>query len=561
MPTPYRTLGSARVRREYLDGHAAAMARWFDAEGAYLRGEIPSRERLWCALGLLTHGTPEDVALANAIIRATPLENNYFEPIVAAELLLRFRDRLAPAAADNLQMIVREFWWAMLECRNGGGASLHNFTAMTTFYLLAASQLLDGVALQHPVLALIPEVYTRHRLASIGKTALHALAYASEHGHFAHEWNSPTYSPITIHVMARVVELIDDPAAKAIAREIEGKLWREALAFFHPALNLPCGPYARAYRHDMLGHVSQMRTLFCYAGLSRDRSIAGFFRDADHGRQGSWGPDAAYACFGIPWQLSGVYHVPADALEAFRARTYPHRTSGPIAWESFGAVDPATQRWVPVQGTALPGGTAEVVQVQHPTWALGFRTESSMYHSFPIHLHYATAPRVRTLRDVRTVTAAVVFHNAPQEWTPEGHEYPNFNNEGRVSVREEHGGLTFSAGAFPELSPLASTENSLNSFIPIHFSAPDSVTLNGERFTGDAIAFRGRDAVLRVDDRGFSYEIAYRFPRPVVLRLAPWANFLRFSGTWRTGEAACLTPAQLRKCTAEGIVRVVKARD
>ena len=442
-----------------------------------------------------------------------------------------------------------------------GSSGIHNFACMGTQFLLNAAQVLDGYAWDHP-LASIPEVYSRERMQAIGKNALNLLTYYSEHEPLLAEWNSPNYTPISLHCMAKVVELSDDPEVRAQALEVEKFIWRQVLAMYHPFLDLQCGPYARAYRFDLLGYWTHLRFLTAYTGIGRDRSISEIVQQARVAAQ-SPDEDAAYRWAFPAWQMSNKYHVPTDALDELRNRVYPHRFSARITWRPNGFIDPKKHVWVPVQGTALPGGEADVVQVQHEKWCLGWRTAAHHGHSFAIHLQYATQPRVRSPRDLRSVIAAVAFHQAQQEWLQDWRgdrvETSNFNNEGDVRVTEEKQGLSFTARPFPGMAGIASDELSVNSFLPVHFTEPDEITLDGEPFTGPPLVRQAKQAVLRIKDGDMEYELEYVFPRPVEFKVYRWANFLRFSGFWYQGKKRFFTPEELKKLSARGALRVIKA--
>lgn len=562
MATEYKTLGSARVKKEWNEQVCQRCARWFNKQGEWV-SDYPlndTRQRLWYCLDLLSNGDPKYQALAQQVILKTPVDHNHFEPFAAVELLLRFPDKLTPKAAAWLRHICEEHYINALEFRMGGGAA-HNFTSMTTWFLLAASQVLNGYKWEHP-LASIPEVYTQERMRAIGLNALAALCYWGEHQPVLLEWNSPTYTPISAWSMAKIVELVDDPQAKAMALEMELDIWRQILAMYHPHLGVSCGPYARAYRQDMLGGGSQMRGLLSYVGISPDRSVVRLLEDAVAPNVRP-DPDTAFRYSGFSWEMSNKYHVPVAALEELKNRKYPYRFSAPISWDSFGYVNPKTHLYVPVQGGLLPGGTAEIVQVQQPTWALGWRTAATMGHSFPIHLQYGLRPQLKGLRDLRSVVAAVAFHNAPPEWMEDWRgaqiEVPNFNNEADVRVTEAKKGLSFTARPFPGMAGIASDELSVNSFIPVHFAEVDEITLDGEKFTGEPLSKQAKQAVLRVKDAGMVYEIEYVFPRPVEMKVYRWGNFVRFAGFWYRGKKQFFKPEELKKLSASGRLTVIKA--
>ncbi len=552
----YRVLGDPSVKKEFTEAHCRRLAKWFDAKGRFVHyGTAPSsRELLWNCFSLMGHGADRYKRLAEAIILKTPIDENHFTPFAAVELMLRFKDRLNPAAYAYLKKIVEAHLINSLEVRFGGEQT-HNFSCMTTWFLLAASQVLDFYDFKHP-LASIPEVYTGLRIRAMGMNSLRLLAWHSEHEKVFREFNSPTYSPISLHSLAKIVELDPHEEAREMALKIEMKLWREILALYHPDLGVQCGPFSRAYRVDILGQNSQMRILFCYLGLSCDRSIVRLFDEKRKGVIFHHDGDIPFTWSGPAWQMANRFHVPADALDEMRRRSYPKRFQAQIRWGEFGYIDPVKKKYISVQGSLLPAGETKIFQVQKPGYALGWREESTFSHSFPILCHYALKPKVASMEDVRHVTAATVLFGAPEEWVKDQRGRPmeasNFNNAGRVIVRERGGGLRFKASPFAEFAPLSADEISINTFFPVHFSAPEKVAINGTPYSGTPVILRGKEAVCRVEEAGFFCEVRYKFPNPVEFRLWRWANFIRFAGFWYQGPAREFSPSFLGSCAMDG---------
>lgn len=565
--TAFTRRGSRRVRQEFTEAHCRRLAgEWFDAKGNFLPSSTPpsTRERLWNCFSLLGHGDPRYARLAHNIILKTPIDHNHFEGIAAVELILRFRDRLPTKVRAWLEEIVRGHLTNLMEVRFGGPGT-NNFTCMTTGFLLAAGQVIDRYEWTHP-LAGVPEVYTGHRIHAMGMNALRALAHHSEHEPVFGEFNSPTYTPISLHSLAKIVELIDDPVAREIALGIEMKLWREVLSLYHPNLGLSCSPYSRAYRIDVLGQNSQMRILLCYVGLSKDRSVVTLFDERQKGLIFHHDGDVPFAWSGPAWQMATRFHVPTDAVRDMKARRFPRRFAAPVYWGPFGHVIPKTRTYISVQGDCLPGGQAEIVQTQHADWSLGFRGRIVMGHSFPIMLHYALKDPVRTMRDVRNVMAGVMFHGAPEEWVKDQAGQPmeagNFNHHGKLEVREtkDGGELAFAGRCLREWSTIAADELSVNAFVPTHFVPVDKVTLNGRTFEGEPIVLNARKVVCRVEDAGFVYEIEFAFPRAVDIQLYRWANFIRFGAFLYRGRSKRFAPDVLDAFTLTGRFRVVATR-
>ncbi|MBI4024644.1 MAG: hypothetical protein HY360_06655, partial [Verrucomicrobia bacterium] len=156
---PFKTLGDEGIKREFTREHIRRLHQWFDADGNFRHPGAPpsSRERLWNCFSLL-QGDARSVRLANRIIRRTPIDGNHFLPITAAEVALRYPDRLTAAARAHLIAAIDRHYVNMLEWRYGT-KGMHNFVCMTTWFLLAAPCLLDRFKLDHEFAA-IPEVYS-----------------------------------------------------------------------------------------------------------------------------------------------------------------------------------------------------------------------------------------------------------------------------------------------------------------------------------------------------------------------------------------------------------------
>lgn len=558
----YERMGNQAVKREFTLEHCKRLETWFNKEGEFVRFGTPpsSRERFWNCFSLLGHGGKTYRDLAQQIILKTPIDHNHFEPIAAVELMVAWKRKLTPQAYAHLEEIVRAHYVNMLEVRMAS-AAVHNFTCMTTWFLLAAAQVLDGIRWDHP-LGSMPEVYTQDRLWNIGLNALHALAHLNGRDPVIHEWNSPTYTPISLMALAKIVEFIGNREARDLALKIETDIWRHVLAMTHPKLGLNCGPHSRAYRVDVLGQNSQARILLAYLGLSNDRSVEDLFDEAQEGLIFHHDGDVPFTWSGPAWQMTTKYHVPANALREYRRRRFPSSFSAPVHWDAFGHIDRKQKKYISLQGGLLAGGEAQIAQTQFPRACLGYRSTAKMGHSFPIHWQYALSKNVRSMRDVRNVLAGVFFRQAPAEWVTDQAggqmEAGNFNNEGSVEVRGKETDLRFRAAPFEELAPLPSDEISINSFVPLHFANIGEVKLSGTPYNGEPLAFKGKSAKLRIRDGEAEYEIVYLFPKAVEIRLYRWANFLRFAGFLYRGRARTFTASALRGLTCRGRFRILK---
>jgi len=517
---------------------------------------------LWNSISLLHHGGGREKRLAERIILNTPIDSNGFEPIAAIEVLLCFGKVLPRKAAAHLQAMVEAHLANCVEKRFGS-EGCNNFTCMETYLFLGAAQVLERYKWDHP-LAGIPEIYTKDRVRAAGMNALRLLHWHAGRESVFGEFNSPTYSPISAMALAKIVEQIPDAEARHLALEVEMKLWRELLALWHPGLSLPCGPWSRAYRVDAIGQNSQMRLLMTYLGLSCDKSIPKLLDPQQEGVKFHHQGDVPFCWSGPAWQMNTRYHVPTDALAELRSRSYPRVFEAPIRWDAHGMVDKRRGKLVPVQGGLVAGGESEIWQQQHANWSIGCRRQCAMGHSFGINLHYALTPKVRSMRDVRSVTAAVVCHDVPEEWVTNALgrrvESDNLSSIGAVRVEGRGRTLRFTAAPLRQFAPIPAGELSVNTCIAVHFGDSDAVTLNGRPYEGEPIEIVAKQAVCCVRDAGFAYEIEYVFPKPVTIRLWRWANFIRFAGFWYRGARKRHSEAALRRLRMSGVFRVRKVR-
>jgi hypothetical protein len=99
----------------------------------------------------------------------------------------------------------------------------------------AGVTLVAGVLLDEPRLA----GYGRRRLRNI-------VEHTERHGGF-NEYNSPTYTVVTLAECERMLQLISDPSAHADAESLRRTAWQTIAEHFHPGTNQWAGPHSRAY--------------------------------------------------------------------------------------------------------------------------------------------------------------------------------------------------------------------------------------------------------------------------------------------------------------------------
>ena len=114
--------------------------------------------------------------------------------------------------------------------RRNVGPAYTNIAVMGAGVTLAAGELLDEPRLAD---------YGRRRLRNI-------VEHTERHGGF-NEYNSPTYTVVTLAECERMLQLVNDPSARADAESLRRAAWQTIAEHYHPGTNQWAGPHSRAY--------------------------------------------------------------------------------------------------------------------------------------------------------------------------------------------------------------------------------------------------------------------------------------------------------------------------
>jgi hypothetical protein len=114
--------------------------------------------------------------------------------------------------------------------RRNVGPEYTNIAVMGAGVTLAAGELLD-----EPRLA----AYGRRRLRNI-------VDHTEHHGGF-NEYNSPTYTIVTLAECERMLQLVRDPEARTDAERLRRTAWQTIAEHYHIGTNQWAGPHSRAY--------------------------------------------------------------------------------------------------------------------------------------------------------------------------------------------------------------------------------------------------------------------------------------------------------------------------
>ncbi|NNM89185.1 MAG: hypothetical protein HKL95_11795 [Phycisphaerae bacterium] len=322
------THGQARRRDLWFTTVRGHLDEIFNADGS---GKIPQfnppyREPIWILPALYT-GAQEHIDLANKIVARyndapgsariheagvhSGRDFNIFQSNHLANMLHRFGHLATPAARTVMEWHTRLVFRTVHGSRQSDfkfhGANDNMPMLATVGHILGGEALNDRAAIDHGVWML-----------NQFRRLLSRSAWASE-------FNSSTYSAVTLSGAAKIATGSHDPAIRKLARQIEERLWAEVILHFHPATRQQAGPQSRAYCIDMAGHTHSLQMLlwmvFGHAVSGHDPIKSYFSPDGTeviHFEGNYFQSIAEYCEF-----LEPEFHVPDTLAVLMSKRTYP----------------------------------------------------------------------------------------------------------------------------------------------------------------------------------------------------------------------------------------------
>ena len=309
-----------RIRAYCMEASRAACT-WYSESGDWRLTSTPAetRERFWICCSLYAVGTS---ALADAIIRKGntaqktargTIHFNIFDTNIAVLLLMKYRDVMGKDVREMLENLVRD-GFGLFPGNRQPDYQFHgyndNMPAKATMGLILGGEMLgDTAAVEHGI----------HNLMQLRAQLIRRGINS--------EFNSPTYTPLTVHAMAEIASHAENAEARSLALKIEHRLWYDIAARFHPETKMISGPYARAYTADMLGHASCLSSLLWFVlGDAASPSPLSLFGDHD-GLVLHHMNDVPFNGAQMSWFASGSYHLPENIDDLFFKKRYPFRAA------------------------------------------------------------------------------------------------------------------------------------------------------------------------------------------------------------------------------------------
>jgi hypothetical protein len=405
--------------KKYLQTAAAVSREWFTGDGAWRAGSCPlrARERFWLSFAYYETGQSE---MGDMVIGATdisqreyPIESsfNIFSTNIATVLLQRYRQQMSASVVLMLEAMVRDGFekWAG---NRAPDYQFHGFNdnmpSKAAMGLILGGEMLDqSEAVEHGLWSL------REFAAQLARRGVNS------------EYNSPTYSPLSLHAMAEIAEHSKNPEARALAADIEARLWLDFAARFHRETGMLSGPYSRAYTVDLLGQVTLASSLLWYVlGDVSQMSPMRLF-EPDEGLVLHHLGNRPFNISQMCWLAAGEYHLSEATRHLFCEKEYPFRCSstsemGPSASTGYSA---CPNRQETYQEADFSLGTSNV----------SFLDGAQSVAYFVSYRHTAEH-EVDGLKEVGTVFSKMLINDdQPGVYVSEGPEYSNGGEQDNLS--------------------------------------------------------------------------------------------------------------------------------
>ena len=449
---------------------------------------LPSREILWGAVAML--GSDNEEAAKRAVLIMERLVNpsdgyigvgvhGSFDMHAAINILLRHREKLSGTVIEMIYRGIRDILQKVLQPDVNYSGINDNFPSMDCFCALVGGPLVGDEA-----------------AFAKGKAMLYELRAMLTRRGFISEYNSPTYTSISLHAMSDIAELCEDEEMRSLALDCEARIWADLILHYHPGISVLSGPHSRTYTVDCAGHEHAARNVL-WVALGDEFVPVNVMNTAMTSRSGEEGEIMHNSNFHLQsnsvWQISGNYHLPEYLVEALRERKFPFTVTGTTECRCRSDTNADYPDFV------FPGGNYPVTTYMQPDYTLGsaLRDFSAGCQTNAFQITYRKKPLVTRQADIGTVfTKYLVEKNGSAARLDEHYIY----DVGRkMCMQKENSALVLYKPK--HWADKGVTLMALAIQLPAMYSAPGEVCIGGEHICvdGEGVLYRGglSDIVLR----------------------------------------------------------------
>jgi hypothetical protein len=381
----------AERRAQFVQMASVMAGECFDRNGIWkLPALSPApRGRIWLCFGLML-GSESDVELANAILGETRCGHNTDAPAAAdfvhpfdifvsnhcVQMLVLHAAKLRPSVLHKIEQWARV---ALSDYPGNRQADLQfhgyndNMPAKAAMGMILGGEYFgDQAAVEHGLWSLrqLRDMLVRRGMVS--------------------EFNSPTYSPLTLGNLSEISRYARNEEARTLAGECAERVWADVLGHFHPTTGSNSGPFSRAYTPGSTGGLSNLNCMLwlTFGDMVHPHPPTELMADPPHLMIPAEG-DVYFVLAQDCWMASFEWEPPAYLVDWMKSRTYPF-TLVATAERAEGGDD--TWHANEILATTY----------QQEDFALGTSQGDWVLHADELCLRYRRHAPVRAIDDVRT---------------------------------------------------------------------------------------------------------------------------------------------------------------
>ena len=244
-----------KVNKEWLlSGARKEAEKYYDPETKLCL--IP-RETAWYAITLLMSDEKADQKFGNELLSQLSFNDGTHSPCTLYVIHKKLQHRLTKSCISHIKKEMKNNLSIASTVRFSEGNVNHPVAAFAA--LICCGELFDD------------KVYTQFGMQQLEQ--FYKSTCKRQHGPLKQaemsEYNSPTYTALTLWFLSIIAEYAQDKNARELALLIEQKLWLNVAMHWHEPTQQFCGPFSRAYSEDSLGGFSALHCTFGYA-LDKD---------------------------------------------------------------------------------------------------------------------------------------------------------------------------------------------------------------------------------------------------------------------------------------------------
>ncbi len=234
-------------RKQIYTAYCDVARNWFNRNGEWVSPERSLiaegvgglREIYWHALGMLSSNNEDDIQNIMPVLEKEQMYRCSFAPFAALQILKKYPEKLSENAKNNLIKYIT--WNLPKSCT--ADFQFHgyndNMPAMKSFVLIVAGEMLNE-----------PK-WIEQGLANLCQLRSLFLRRG-----WLYEFNSPTYTSITLLAISEIANYAKNKDAVMLAKAAGERIFADIAFHWHRKTSGLAGPCSRAYTLDSVGHCS-----------------------------------------------------------------------------------------------------------------------------------------------------------------------------------------------------------------------------------------------------------------------------------------------------------------